>query len=124
MDDLYHENILDHFRNPHHYSNEVIPKALHTQGLNASCGDSLDIQVLIEDGKIQDVHWQGQGCAISQSSMSMLADWMIGKSVEEALRFTKPDLLGLVGVDTIAATREKCLMLGLSSMQRILHTLN
>lgn len=53
-------------------------------GHNPLCGDEIELQLIVENGKIKDVKFDGEGCSISQASASMLADELIGKSVQEA----------------------------------------
>lgn len=59
---------------------------VHEHGHNPSCGDDIDIEAVIKDGKIEDLAYTGSGCAISQASTAMMTELLKGKSVEEALR--------------------------------------
>ena len=70
MDDLYRENILQHYKNPHNWG-ELENPDLEADDFNPLCGDELKVQLRIEDGKVADVGFIGHGCAISQASASM-----------------------------------------------------
>ena len=73
MDDLYRENILQHYKNPHHWGELAAPD-LEADDLNPLCGDELKVQIKVDDdGKIEDVAFSGHGCAISQASASCTA---------------------------------------------------
>jgi nitrogen fixation NifU-like protein len=71
MDDLYRENILQHYKNPHNWG-ELEDPDLEADDLNPLCGDELKVQLRVSpDGKIEEVRFSGHGCAISQASASM-----------------------------------------------------
>src|SRR3954454_4561296 len=81
--ELYQEVILDHSRRPRNFG-ELAGANGAAEGFNPLCGDRVDVFVLLHDGVIQDVHFRGQGCAISQASASMMTECVKGKTVEEA----------------------------------------
>src|SRR5579862_3083992 len=82
MDDslreLYQEVILDHSRHPRHFGR--LEGATHTaEGYNPLCGDRVKIYLALDDaGRIKDITFEGKGCAISQSSASLMTDMMTG----------------------------------------------
>jgi len=81
--DLYQELILDHNAHPHHFGK--LENATHfAKGHNPLCGDDVEIFLEIEDERIKDICFLGQGCAISKSSASIMTDEVIGKTLEEA----------------------------------------
>ncbi|MCM0618917.1 Fe-S cluster assembly sulfur transfer protein SufU [Nocardioides bruguierae] len=84
LDALYQEIILDHYKNPHHQGLRD-PFEAEVHHVNPTCGDELTLRVHLEDGAVADVSYDAVGCSISQASTSVLADLLIGKSVEEAL---------------------------------------
>lgn len=87
LEELYREVILDHYRNPRHRG--VIADAqCHAEGLNPSCGDEFSLDLKIVDNVIVDVATQGQGCSISQASGSMMADAIVGKTIDEVRGLT------------------------------------
>ena len=84
LDDLYQEVILDHGKNPRNF--RVMEDANRAaEGLNPLCGDHFTLQVKVDDGGvIRDVAFQGQGCAISRASASLMTQAVKGKPVNEA----------------------------------------
>jgi nitrogen fixation NifU-like protein len=116
VDDLYRENILQHYKNPHHWG-ELDDVDLEADDLNPLCGDELRVQLKLDgDGKIADVRFSGHGCAISQASASMTSDEIIGMSVEDLLKLDRTFVLELLGID-ISATRLKCALLSLKVLK-------
>jgi nitrogen fixation protein NifU and related proteins len=111
MDDLYRENILEHYKRPHHWG-ELENPDLEFYDTNPLCGDELKVQMRVEDGKVAEIAFSGHGCAISQASASMASDELIGMPVEELLKLDRDFVLDLLGID-ISATRLKCALLSL-----------
>jgi nitrogen fixation NifU-like protein len=81
--DLYQEVILDHSKNPRNFRH-IDPANREAKGHNPLCGDQLRIWVLVEDGRIKDVSFEGRGCAISVASASMMTDMLKGRTEAEA----------------------------------------
>jgi nitrogen fixation protein NifU and related proteins len=116
MDDLYRENILQHYKSPHHWG-ELAEADLEADDLNPLCGDELKVQLKLDgDGKIADVRFSGHGCAISQASASMASDEIIGMPVDDLLKLDRSFVLDLLGID-ISATRLKCALLSLKVLK-------
>jgi nitrogen fixation protein NifU and related proteins len=81
--DLYQEVILDHNRRPRNFG--PLPSANHqAEGYNPLCGDKVTVFLDLQDDRIQDVAFQGAGCAISTASASLMTEALKGKTVEEA----------------------------------------
>ncbi|MDQ6807555.1 MAG: iron-sulfur cluster assembly scaffold protein [Actinomycetota bacterium] len=116
MDDLYRENILEHYKRPHNWSPPApeIEDADHEfRDLNPLCGDELKVQLKIgPDDEVEDVRFSGHGCAISQAAASMVSDEIKGMKIDDVLRLDRSFVLDLLGVD-ISATRLKCALLSL-----------
>ncbi len=116
MDDLYRENILQHYKNPHNWG-ELENPDLEADDLNPLCGDELKVQLKVDgDGRVQDVRFSGHGCAISQASASMASDEVIGIPVQDLLKLDREFILDLLGID-ISATRMKCALLSLKVLK-------
>jgi len=81
--DIYQEVILDHNRNPRNRGRIEQPTH-HAEGYNPLCGDQIYLTMRIEDGRIQQVAFEGHGCAISTASSSLMTEYLVGMSVEEA----------------------------------------
>ena len=112
MDDFYKEYILDHYRNPRNFGHLENPTA-SAEDLNPLCGDKIHMDLSVgSDGKIDDVRFDGKGCAISQASASMLTESLKGKTLEEVAQLSHDIVLENVGIG-ISPTRMKCAMLGL-----------
>jgi len=120
MDDLYRENILDHYKHPHNWSPpepELADPDLEFHDLNPLCGDELTVQLgLGGDGRIEDVRFLGHGCAISQAAASMASDEVKGMHVDDVIRLDRSFVLELLGID-ISATRMKCALLSLKVLK-------
>jgi nitrogen fixation NifU-like protein len=116
MDDLYRENILEHYKRPHHWGELPAPD-LEAEDFNPLCGDELKVQIKIgEDGLVEDIAFSGHGCAISQASASMASDEVVGMPVDELIKLDREFILDLLGID-ISATRMKCALLSLKVLR-------
>src|SRR6476619_1187466 len=89
LEDLYREIILDHYRAPRNRGELPVPPAHKVEGFNPLCGDEIVIYLDLEGDKVADIRINGQGCSISQSSASMMAAAVKGKSVDEARALTR-----------------------------------
>jgi nitrogen fixation NifU-like protein len=120
MDDaLYREEILDHARRSPHRGRLESPDAV-AEVDSPLCGDRVRVELAIAgSGRIERVRFEGQGCAISQASASMLAARVEGMTVDEARRFSAKAALGLLGV-WLTPTRVKCALLGWRALQHAL----
>ena len=83
LDNLYQEVILDHYKRPHHKGLRPVYDA-QVHHVNPSCGDEITLNVSLDGDKIVDISWDGVGCSISQASVSILTDLLIGKDLNVA----------------------------------------
>ena len=83
--ELYQQTILDHGRNPRHFGRPDHADG-HAEGHNPLCGDRITIWVALEGDRIRDVRFEGNGCAISVASASMMGDVLVGMPLAEAQR--------------------------------------
>lgn len=88
VDDLYREVILEHFKSPKNKGNIAHANA-KADGKNPLCGDQVTVTAVIEGDIIKDLKFEGHGCAISQSSASMMTQALMGKSISDSKAFTK-----------------------------------
>jgi nitrogen fixation NifU-like protein len=109
--DIYKDIILDYYRNPRNFGDLQNPD-VRAKDSNPLCGDIIEMQLKINDGKVEDVRFKGKGCAISQASASMLTEVVKGKTLDEVKAISKTDVLNLLGIDP-GPTRVKCALLGL-----------
>jgi nitrogen fixation NifU-like protein len=121
FDDLYREVILDHYRNPRGQGELEAPDA-KAEGQNPLCGDEVSIAVAFADDgdTIEDVRFQGRGCAISQAATSMLTELVKGRRASEVAAMPRDELLEEVGIP-LTPIRLKCALLGLSTLKLALH---
>lgn len=135
--ELYREILNEHNINPSHKQNMNEP-TFCLEGVNPSCGDQITLQMKLgEDGKIVDASFTGSGCAVSQASVDMMADVVIGKTKEEALALA--DIFDRMIKGTVSQeeleqldeavalqdvshmpSRVKCAMLGWRTMKQML----
>ena len=112
MDDLYREQILEHYKRPHNFGS-LGEYDLEFEDSNPFCGDEQRVEIKLDsEGRVAGVAFEGKGCAISTAATSMLTDELEGMSREELLQLPKEFVLDLLGID-ISATRMKCALLGL-----------
>jgi nitrogen fixation NifU-like protein len=83
LDSLYQEVILDHYKRPQHKGLAVTYDA-QVHHVNPSCGDEITLNVTLDGDKVVAITWDGVGCSISQASVSILSDLLLGKSIAEA----------------------------------------
>lgn len=85
--ELYQQIILEHNKNPRHFKKLDSPDTLTSLGKNPLCGDHYYVAVdVAEDGSVQDIGFQGDGCAISKASASLMSTRVLGKSRAEVLQ--------------------------------------
>ncbi len=121
FDQLYREVILDHYKNPRGHG--AIENAdAHAEGQNPLCGDEVSIYVSFgDDGDtIDDVKFEGRGCAISQAATSMLTEMVKGRKATEIADLPKEELLEEIGIP-LTPVRLKCAILGLGVLKVALH---
>jgi len=136
LSSLYQQLILEHYRNPRNKS-ELEEKSVEIHMANPVCGDEIRLQLRIEDDRIAEARFVGQGCSISQASVSMMTTLLEGRRVDDAdalaKRFTQMmhgdaeaakdktlgDLRALQGVSKFPV-RIKCALLGFDALQEAL----
>jgi len=117
MDDsIYREQIIDLYENPLNYGELDAPDWSYEED-NPLCGDVVRIEVKLgADGRVSEVAWRGDGCAISQASASILTEEIKGLTLEEVRNFDKDRLLELIGVP-LSMARVKCALLSLKVLK-------
>lgn len=129
LDNLYQEVILDHYKNPQHKKLSSTYDA-QVHHINPSCGDEITLNVSLDGERISNVSWDGVGCSISQASVSILSDLVLGKTLAQAQEISDAfmelmqskgtqsgdenlleDAVALAGVSQYPA-RIKCALLG------------
>lgn len=121
FDDMYDDHILDHFESPYHRG--TLPGATCTHAdRNPICGDQLELQLRLADGKVAEAWFTGRGCAISQAAASILCQHVEGKTLEELQQFQAKEMLDLIGV-RLTASRQKCGLLSFKVLKTMLYSL-
>lgn len=115
---IYSELILDHYQNPRNFGKLKKPTK-KTVIFNPSCGDRIELDIILAKNKIKDIKFRAQGCAISQASASMLTDTIKGKAKEDLQKLDKDFIITMLGVD-LGPNRIKCALLPLEALQRLL----
>jgi len=121
FDQLYREVILDHYKNPRGHG--VLEHAhAHAEGQNPLCGDEVSIFVRFgDDGEtIDEIGFEGRGCAISQAATSMLTEMVKGRKAADVAVLPKDELLDEIGIP-LTPIRLKCAILGLGVLKVALH---
>jgi nitrogen fixation protein NifU and related proteins len=121
FDQMYREVILDHYKNPRGHG--ILEEAdAQAEGQNPLCGDEVSISVrFASDGEtIEDVGFEGRGCAISQAATSMLTELVRGRKATEVAELPKEELLDEIGIP-LTPVRLKCAILGLGVLKVALH---
>ncbi len=116
QEEIYKENILDHYRNPHN-AGKLENSTFNHRELNPLCGDVIEMFVRLNDNKVEEVKFLGQGCAISQASASLLTDYIKTKNVNELKELKREEVLSLLGIP-IGVVRMKCALLSLKVLQK------
>jgi nitrogen fixation protein NifU and related proteins len=88
LDQLYRQVIMDHYKNPRN-KGVLEDDSLTINMNNPTCGDRIQLTLKVEDGKVVDSKFEGEGCSISMSSASMMTQAIKGKSIEDAIKLSK-----------------------------------
>lgn len=137
LDSLYRQVIMDHYKSPRNYGT-LSDNALTLEMNNPTCGDRIEVHLMIEDDRIKDVKFEGEGCSISLASASMMTEAVKGKKLVDALTMSETfsrlmlgeidelsdqdmgDAEALQGVSKFPA-RIKCATLAWKAMEKATH---
>ena len=138
LEDLYQEIILDHYRSPKNRAPALDGEDVHVHHSNPLCGDELDLRVDVEDGRVNALAFDGEGCSISQASASAMTVAVAGREVDDALGLAEEFRLMMHGdeptrVDDLGdgiafqgvakfPVRVKCALLGWMALKDALET--
>ena len=113
---LYQDEIMDHYRNPRNFGCKDCKSNSSSNMHNPSCGDKIEVHVLVENEIIKDICFEGFGCALSTASASILTDFTKGKKVSEIKLLDSAKVVQLLNID-ITPARMKCALLPLEGIQ-------
>ncbi|GLY09538.1 Fe-S cluster assembly sulfur transfer protein SufU [Pseudobacillus badius] len=133
LDQLYRQVIMDHYKNPRN-KGQLEEGSLTIDMNNPTCGDRIHLTMDVEDGKVSEAKFEGEGCSISMASASMMTQAIKGKDIETALKMSKifsdmmqgndyPDNLDLGDIEALQGVakfpaRIKCATLAWKAMEK------
>ena len=113
---IYSEIILDYYKNPINFG-KLKKTSVTASGGYVSCGDTVELFVLFgKDGKVKDISFTGQGCAISRAGACVVTEFAKGKTYQEILDLTPEEVFKDLG--GVIQTRIKCALLGLNVLKK------
>ncbi|MEM0097589.1 MAG: SUF system NifU family Fe-S cluster assembly protein [Conexivisphaerales archaeon] len=116
MSYFFIENIMDHYKNPRNM--KIINEASSVFGdSNPTCGDTVKIFIKVNENKIEDIGFQGHGCALSMASSSLLTEMVKGSEMQDALKITESDLMRELGIKELGPNRIKCIALSVKTLK-------
>lgn len=116
--DLYQEEILEHYHHPQN-SGKLDNPTHERCANNPTCGDKICVTIDVINDVINDINFEGEGCAISQAATSMVTDKIKGDTVENALAITRDDIIDILGIE-VGIGRIRCALLGIETIQKAL----
>jgi nitrogen fixation protein NifU and related proteins len=116
--DIYREYILDLYKHPHNFGNLENPTHKHEE-YNQMCGDKVNVSLNVKEGKIKDIKFDGEGCAISMAAASLITDKIKNMSIEQIKELDNKFVLDLMRIP-ISTSRMKCALLSLEAIKKAL----
>jgi nitrogen fixation NifU-like protein len=113
---VYRERIIDHYRNPRNFGSFSACDVVRQES-NFSCGDDLEFFLKIGKGRVKDIRFQGQGCALSVAAASLLTEKVVGMKLVDIGKMDSRDVVAMVGIGEIEGSRLRCATLGLKGIQ-------
>lgn len=114
-ENMYADIILDYYKNPRNYGRMQKPDA-SARDTNPLCGDDIEMHLKIENSRISDIKFSGNGCAISMASTSMLTEMVAGKTLADIKKMTQDDIIKMLGIQ-LSHVRIKCALLSLKVLK-------
>lgn len=115
---LYSKELLHYYKNPEH-KGKLEDKNCSSKESNLSCGDSLVIEMKIENNIVKDAKYNGVGCIVSMASAEILCDYIIGKNISECKTITSDSYLKLMGFE-LSPSRKKCALIGYKAFSNVI----
>ena len=121
MSDIYREKILDHFNSPRNYG-KLENFTHYAKAENVSCGDKISLWINVDENEtIKKLGFEGEGCAISIATTSILGTKILGEKVKKVLLYKKQDIVDMLGIK-LGPVRMKCALLSLQVVKKALHS--
>lgn len=119
--DIYHQRILDHYKNPRNTGKPDNPDEYEVQELeNTSCGDTIELYLKIEDGNITDVKYEVEACAISTASASILSQYLQGKEKDIVEELDQEKMSDEIIEIEVTPMRLKCVLLPRDAVREVI----
>jgi nitrogen fixation NifU-like protein len=116
--DIYKQNIIDHYKNPRN-KGKLDDADIIVYEVNTLCGDALKFYFKLNSkGQIQKLSFEGEGCALSQATASMLTEELVGMHVDQVKKLDYEFIKKLIGIE-VNPTRLKCVMLSIECLRKI-----
>ncbi|MBI2414862.1 SUF system NifU family Fe-S cluster assembly protein [candidate division WWE3 bacterium] len=115
MDSIYREQLMEHYKDPQNRG-QIMGADVTEHQINPFCGDTISLQLKIINGVITDIAFEGDACAVSIASSSLVTEYIKGKTLIEAKLLDKEKVLELLGVE-LTTSRVKCALLVLDALQ-------
>jgi nitrogen fixation NifU-like protein len=121
MYDMYQELILQHYRSPRNFG-ALEPSDLSGEESNPLCGDHIRLKLRLDPAhlRVEEVRFDGDGCAISMASASMLTEKIKGRTIQEVGAMTRDDVMQMLGIP-LSPVRVKCALTSFAALGRALH---
>ncbi len=119
MNDIYREDLMEHYKNPQNRGKLESPD-VEVVKKNPMCGDIITMQANIRHGKLEDIMFDGEACAVCVASASILTDENKHKPLNDIKKYSKEDLLQNLGVN-LTTSRIKCATLPLEALQNLVN---
>lgn len=113
---IYREELIDHYQNPRNYG-QLIDADVIMELENVSCGDKVKLYLKLDQEKVEDISFEGEGCAIAIATTSLLTEYVKGKTLTKLRKFELEDLLKLIKVE-LTVSRLKCANLSLETLKK------
>ena len=114
-DIIYREHILDHYKHPRNFGT-LKDADIRQRELNPLCGDEIEFNLKLKGNKVEDVKFNGRGCAISKASASILSDEIMGRTIDEIEHMKNEEIINLLGIP-IGPVRYKCAVLSIMTVK-------
>mgnify|MGYP001607244498 CR=1 FL=1 len=116
MDDIYRENIMDHYKNPRNFG-KLENANIEFHDYNPLCGDEITIQLKTNGSAIKEIKFVGRGCALSMATASMLTEELKEKTINDVDKLTNEDIFKMIGIN-VSPSRIKCVLLASTAIKK------
>lgn len=113
---IYQAKLMDYFKNPRNRG-ELENADVTSEELNPSCGDSVQLFIALDNGKIEKASFLGKGCVISQAAASLFTEKLVGMNLEDAKALDAKFMTDLIGIE-LGPNRLQCALLPLVALQK------